>query len=73
MNPVTRVLLMVGLLAALVSFGSSADSAADRAESAPTQAGGGEEPKATRPDDIERFQPSEELPADSAVSFPVDI
>ena len=30
-------------------------------------------PKATRDDDIERFEPSEEVPAASAVSFPVDI
>ena len=33
----------------------------------------GEQPKATREDQIERFRPSEEVPADSAVSFPVDI
>ena len=77
MRLVARALLVASLLAALISFGGTAFSSAGRAEpeAAPTpaQTGPAGEPKATRPDDIERFQPSEELPADSAVSFPVDI
>jgi hypothetical protein len=75
MSLLARVLLLASLLAALIGFGTSADSAASRAEptAMPQQTEPGGEPKATRPDDIRRFQPSEELPSDSAVSFPVDI
>jgi hypothetical protein len=75
MSLLARVLLVAGLLATLIGPGAAADSAASRAEpaAAPPQTDPAGEPKATRPDDIQRFQPSEELPSDSAVSFPVDI
>jgi len=71
MSLLARVLLLASLLAALIGFGTSANSAAGRAEPAATPRQ--TEPRATRPDDIQRFEPSEELPSDSAVSFPVDI
>ena len=65
--PFARLLLAVLVLAGLVGLATQPGTAADE----PLQEK--RRPTATRDDDLERFEPSEDVPADSAVSFPVDI
>ena len=76
MRLLVRLLILAVLLAGLLSSGRSPGGGASGpggAEAAAPQPDETTRPKATRDDDIERFEPSEEVPAASAVSFPVDI
>jgi len=76
MKLLARLLLLAVLLAGLLFFQSRPGDTASGpggAEAAAPQQEDATRPKATRDDDIERFEPSEEVPAASAVSFPVDI
>ena len=75
MKLVARCLLLAVLLAGLLGLethpGLAAGEPDGEVESAEQERR--TRPKATRDDEIERFEPSEEVPAASAVSFPVDI
>jgi hypothetical protein len=76
MKLLARFLLLAALIAGLLgseSHPGDTTSGIGGAEAAAPQQEDATRPKTTRDDDIERFEPSEEVPAASAVSFPVDI
>jgi hypothetical protein len=71
------ILVLLLVAGALIAFGSPGSAERDQASEAAEQAAAGS-PQAEEAEEgggppLETFIPSERLPADSAISFPVDI
>ena len=71
------ILVLLLVAGALIAFGSPGSAEKARADEAAGQAAGGSSQAEEADEDggqpLETFIPSERLPADSAISFPVDI
>jgi hypothetical protein len=67
MNKTLRSLLRLALVAGFLLLVGSHSVAQSPAESDPTQSGGASD------ESLETFVPTEKVPADTGVSFPVDI
>ena len=71
------ILVLLLVAGALIAFGSPGSAERDQASPAPESASAGS-PQAEEAEEgggkpLETFIPTERLPADSAISFPVDI
>jgi len=68
------ILVLLLVAGALIAFGSPGSAERDQASEAAEQgAGGSPQAEEGGGQPLETFIPSERLPADSAISFPVDI
>lgn len=71
------ILVLVLVAGAFTVFGSSTaaekDQASEAAETIAVEGLGAEENSGSESEALETFVPTERLPADSAISFPVDI
>ena len=71
------ILVLLLVAGALMVFGSPGEAERDQAAEASETAAGGsnrsEQSSGSEAEPLETFVPSERLPADSAISFPVDI
>jgi hypothetical protein len=71
------ILILLLVAGALIVFDSPGSAEREQASEAPESASAGspqaEETEEDEPEPLETFIPTERLPADSAISFPVDI
>ena len=71
MKPITRILLITGLLILVFAAALTAGWLMADTGSSPQETTGA--PALTTEEPLPEFQPTERLPADSAVAFPTDI